>query len=121
MPGNPAHRRTASATTGVLTEADADASAGSAVLASTAESGFRAFDADVLTDRLRGRVQGYLTGEGRHLIEARCRDALQDHTTWLIHQITREVAMALETEMAGWVRDAVNDELNARANPGSAS
>jgi hypothetical protein len=71
-------------------------------------------DADVLAERLRGRFASYLTGEGRAVIEARCRDALQDHTTWLVNQITREVALALETEMTGWVREAVEEELARR-------
>jgi hypothetical protein len=71
-------------------------------------------DADVLADRLRGRFASYLTGEGRAVIEARCRDALQDHTLWLVNQITREVALALETEMTGWVREAVNEEIARR-------
>jgi hypothetical protein len=72
-------------------------------------------DADVLAERLRGRFASYLTGEGRSVIEARCRDALQDHTTWLVNQITREVALALETEMTGWVREAVEEELTRRS------
>jgi hypothetical protein len=72
-------------------------------------------DADVLAERLRGRFASYLTGEGREAIEARCRDALHDHTTWLVNQITREVALALETEMTGWVREAVNEELARRS------
>ena len=73
-------------------------------------------DADVLAERLRGRFASYLTGEGRAVIEARCRDALQDHTTWLVNQITREVALALETEMTGWVREAVNEEIARRSS-----
>jgi hypothetical protein len=72
-------------------------------------------DADVLAERLRGRFASYLTGEGRAAIEARCRDALQDHTTWLVNQITREVALTLETEMTGWVREAVNEEIARRS------
>ena len=72
-------------------------------------------DADVLAERLRGRFASYLTGEGRAVIEARCRDALQDHTTWLVNQITREVALTLETEMTGWVREAVNEEIARRS------
>lgn len=72
-------------------------------------------DADLLAERLRGRFASYLTGEGRAAIEARCREALQDHTTWLVSQITREVALALETEMTGWVREAVEEELARRA------
>lgn len=71
-------------------------------------------DADVLAERLRGRFASYLTGEGRSVIEARCRDALQDHTTWLVNQITREVALALETELGGWVREAVQEEIARR-------
>ena len=75
----------------------------------------RSLDADVLAERLRGRFANYLTGEGRSVIEARCRDALQDHTTWLVNQITREVALALETEMTGWVREAVEEEIGRRS------
>jgi Protein of unknown function (DUF2486) len=72
-------------------------------------------DADVIAERLRGRFAGFLTGEGRGIIEARCRDALQDHTSWLVNQITREVALALETELTGWVREAVDQELARRS------
>ena len=74
----------------------------------------QSLDADVLAERLRGRFASYLTGEGREVIEARCRDALQDHTTWLVSQITREVALALETEMTNWVREAVDEEMSRR-------
>jgi Protein of unknown function (DUF2486) len=73
-------------------------------------------DADVIAERLRGRFAGFLSGEGRGIVEARCRDALQDHSTWLINQITREVALALETEMTGWVREAVDEELARRTS-----
>jgi hypothetical protein len=69
------------------------------------------YDADILAERLRGRFSTYLKGEGRNLIEARCRDAFQDHTTWLVNQITREVALALEAEMVSWVREAIREEL----------
>ncbi|SOE69266.1 Protein of unknown function [Burkholderia sp. OK233] len=72
-------------------------------------------DADVIAERLRGRFAGFLTGEGRGIIEARCRDALQDHTSWLVNQITREVALALETELTGWVREAVDQEIARRS------
>jgi hypothetical protein len=78
--------------------------------------GTREYDADVLAERLRGRFATYLTGEGRDLIEARCRDAFQDHTTWLVNQITREVALALETEMLSWVREAIREEMRNRPN-----
>jgi hypothetical protein len=77
------------------------------------------YDADLLAERLRGRFASYLTGEGRSLIEARCRDAFQDHTTWLVNQITREVALALEAEMSGWVRDAIREELKHRPHGGA--
>ncbi|RKE26363.1 uncharacterized protein DUF2486 [Paraburkholderia sp. BL23I1N1] len=72
-------------------------------------------DADVIAERLRGRFAGFLTGEGRGIIEARCREALQDHTSWLVNQITREVALALETELTGWVREAVDQEMARRS------
>ncbi|MFL9951693.1 DUF2486 family protein [Paraburkholderia agricolaris] len=72
-------------------------------------------DADVIAERLRGRFTSFLAGEGRSIVEARCRDALQDHTTWLVNQITREVALALETEMTGWVKEAVDQELARRS------
>lgn len=72
-------------------------------------------DADAIAERLRGRFAGFLTGDGRGIIEARCRDALQDHTSWLVNQITREVALALETELTGWVREAVEQEIVRRS------
>jgi hypothetical protein len=75
-------------------------------------------DADVIAERLRGRFAGFLTGEGRGIIEARCRDALQEHTTLLVSQITREVALTLETEMTGWVREAVEEEIARRSGRG---
>lgn len=71
-------------------------------------------DADAIADRLRGRFTHFLTGDGRTLIEERCRESLQEHSTWLVSQITREVALALETEMTEWVREAVADELARR-------
>ncbi|RAS36027.1 DUF2486 family protein [Paraburkholderia bryophila] len=72
-------------------------------------------DADLIAERLRGRFAGFLTGEGRGVIEARCRDALQEHTGWLVSQITREVALTLETEMTAWVREAVEEEIARRS------
>ncbi|NKJ48041.1 hypothetical protein CIC12_15080 [Burkholderia sp. SG-MS1] len=75
-------------------------------------------DADVIAGRLRGRFADFLTGEGRGIIEARCHDALQEHTTLLVSRITREVALTLETEMAGWVREAVEEEIKRRAGRG---
>jgi hypothetical protein len=62
-----------------------------------------------VADRLRGRLATYLTGEGRAMVEAHCRDALADHTSWLVHQVTRELALVLEAEMSNWVRDAMRN------------
>ncbi len=73
-----------------------------------------AHDADAIADRVRGRFTHFLTGNGRALIEERCRESLQEHSTWLVSQITREVALALETELTVWVREAVADELDRR-------
>ena len=70
-------------------------------------------DADHIAERLRARFAGYLREEGRRVIEARCREALEEHTSWLVRQLTREVALALEGEVMGWVRDAVREELAA--------
>jgi len=71
-------------------------------------------DADALVDRLRGRCVTWLAGEGRAVVEARCRAALQEHSDWLVGQITREVGLALENELAAWVRDAIRDEAAPR-------
>jgi Protein of unknown function (DUF2486) len=76
-------------------------------------------DADAIADRLRGRFTHFLTGDGRALIEERCRESLQEHSTWLVSQITREVALALETEMIGWVREAVAEELSRPGKSGA--
>jgi hypothetical protein len=73
-------------------------------------------DAEVIAERLRGRFAGFLTGEGRGIIEAHSRAALQEHTTWLVNQITREVALTLESEMTGWVREAVEAEIARRSD-----
>nr|WP_256701769.1 DUF2486 family protein [Burkholderia sp. SRS-W-2-2016] len=72
-------------------------------------------DADAIAERLRGQFAGFLAGDGRGLIEARCRDAVQQHTNLLVTQITREVARALEAELTGWVREAVREELARHA------
>ncbi|NTZ08226.1 DUF2486 family protein [Burkholderia metallica] len=71
-------------------------------------------DAQHIAERLRNRVTNYLTGAGREAIEARCRDALHEHSAWLVGQVTREVALALETEVMDWVRDAVDEEIARR-------
>lgn len=72
-------------------------------------------DADVIAERLRGRFAGLLAGDARSLIEARCRDALQQHTSLLVGQITTEVVRTLEAEMNTWVRKAVADEIARRS------
>ncbi|KVZ24396.1 hypothetical protein WL15_23090 [Burkholderia multivorans] len=71
-------------------------------------------DAQHIAERLRNRLTAYLTGAGRDAIEARCREALHEHSAWLVGQITREVALALETEVMDWVRDAVDEEIARR-------
>ncbi|MBP0712916.1 DUF2486 family protein [Burkholderia sola] len=71
-------------------------------------------DAQHIAERLRNRLTNYLTGPGREAIEARCRDALHEHSAWLVGQVTREVALALETEVMDWVRDAVDEEIARR-------
>ncbi|MBU9335377.1 DUF2486 family protein [Burkholderia multivorans] len=71
-------------------------------------------DAQHVAERLRNRLTAYLTGAGRDAIEARCREALHEHSAWLVGQITREVALALETEVMDWVRDAVDEEIARR-------
>jgi hypothetical protein len=80
-------------------------------------AGFGAGDhqVDALVERLRGRCLTWLAGDGRAVVEARCRAALQDHSNWLVGQITREVGLALETELAGWVREAMRAEAASRS------
>lgn len=79
-----------------------------------AVAGLTPEDAQHIAERLRNRLTNYLTGDGRDAIEARCRDALREHSAWLVGQITREVALALETEVMDWVRDAVDEEIARR-------
>jgi hypothetical protein len=66
-------------------------------------------DAEHIADRLCARF----AQEGRRVIESRCREALEEHTAWLVRQVTREVSLALEAEVSGWVREAVREELAA--------
>ncbi|WGY67751.1 DUF2486 family protein [Burkholderia cepacia] len=79
-----------------------------------AAAGLTPEDAQHIAERLRNRLTNYLTGAGRDAIEARCRDALHEHSAWLVGQVTREVALALETEVMDWVRDAVDEEIARR-------
>jgi hypothetical protein len=111
-PGKPALARSIAEATQdsvpVLTDVIAEGKAFGASPAGTKH------EADLIAERLRGRFTSFLTGDGRELIETRCREALQEHSTWLVHQVTREVALALETEMTEWVREAVEEELVRR-------
>ncbi|CAB3682223.1 DUF2486 family protein [Trinickia soli] len=77
----------------------------------TSGAAFDARDVEFIAERLRGRFSTYLRGDARHVIEERCRGAIEEHTNWLVRQVTREVVAALEAEVAGWVRDAVSEEL----------
>ncbi|WP_342702748.1 DUF2486 family protein [Burkholderia arboris] len=79
-----------------------------------AAAGLTPEDAQHIAERLRHRLTNYLTGAGRDAIESRCRDALHEHSAWLVGQVTREVALALETEVMDWVRDAVDEEIARR-------
>ena len=76
-------------------------------------------DARDIAGRLQRRVADYLGGAGRALIEARCEAALRDHGARLVDEVTREVARTLEAEIAGWVREAVDDKLARRAARGA--
>lgn len=72
---------------------------------------FDARDIEFIAERLRSRFSTYMRQDARGMIEARCREAVEEHTNWLVRQVTREVVNALEQEVAGWVRDAVSEEL----------
>ncbi|MFD1557906.1 DUF2486 family protein [Paraburkholderia silviterrae] len=81
----------------------------------TGESDSLPPDAEALVERLSGRAMGWLTGEGRSVIEQRCAAALQEHSHWIVGQVSREIGLALETELKGWVKAALREELAARA------
>ncbi len=68
-------------------------------------------DVERIAERMRTRFSSYLRQEARGAIEVRCRDAVAEHTNWLVRQVTRDVVTALEAEVANWVRDAVREEL----------
>ncbi len=76
-----------------------------------AHATFDARDIEFIAERLRARFSTYLRRDARGVIEGHCRDAIEEHTNWLVRQVTREVLSALEQEVAGWVRDAVSEEL----------
>jgi len=75
------------------------------------EPALDARDVEFIAERLRTRFSTYLRRDARGVIEAHCREAIEEHTNWLVRQITREVVSALEQEVSGWVRDAVSEEL----------
>jgi len=111
VPGDPARAREASPMSLALEQPGA---------AAASAAGLSDHDADALVERLRGRCLTWLAGEGRAVVETRCRAALHEHSNWLVGQITREVGLALETELAGWVRDAIRDEAASRSRTGGA-
>ena len=80
------------------------------------EQASSAVDAEVIAGRIQERFADFLAGDGRGIVEARCRSAVQEHTTRLVDQITREVVSTLANEMTGWVREAVEAEI-ARRTP----
>jgi hypothetical protein len=106
VPGNPLRAHNV---------AEAKSVTAAAVKAAVEPEGLFAHDADALVERLRGRCMTWLTGEGRAVIEARCSAAMQEHSTWLVGQVSREIGLALETELKVWVKAAVREELAARA------
>ena len=97
----------------------AGAPAAAPAATASAASGAAAPNVDALVERLRGRCHAWLAGEGQAVIEARCRAALQAHTDRLVGEITREVGLALETELVDWVRDAMRDETASRSGGGA--
>ncbi|MDR3098266.1 MAG: DUF2486 family protein [Paraburkholderia sp.] len=82
-------------------------------------------EAEALVGRLSGRAMSWLTGDGRGVIEARCAAAMQEHSHWIVGQVSREIGLALEAELRGWVKAAVREELAARegqsAQPGQSA
>ena len=92
-----------------MSAAAAPVSAATASAASPAALDHR--DVDLIAERLRTRFASYLRQDARGVIEARCKDAVLEHTNWLVRQVTRDVVIALEAEVTSWVRDAVREEL----------
>jgi hypothetical protein len=78
------------------------------------EQASSAVDAELIAERLQERFADFLAGDGRGIVEARCRSAVQEHTTRLVDQVTREVVSTLANEMTGWVREAVEAEITRR-------
>jgi hypothetical protein len=76
-------------------------------------------DSRHIAERLQGRVADYLSGEGRALIDARCREAVQQHAAWLVGEVSQQVVMALAPEFERWVAEAVDEALARRGAPQS--
>ncbi|WP_186126657.1 DUF2486 family protein [Burkholderia gladioli] len=72
-----------------------------------------------IAERLQGRVADYLSGEGRALIDARCREAVQQHAAWLVGEVSQQVVTALAPEFERWVAEAVDEALARRGAPQS--
>ena len=70
-----------------------------------------AYEAQLIAERMQGRVTQFLSGDARALIEERCQDVLRAHSAKLVQDITREVSLALEAHMREWVSVAVEEEL----------
>ncbi|MBU9178964.1 DUF2486 family protein [Burkholderia gladioli] len=76
-------------------------------------------DSRHIAERLQGRVADYLSGEGRALIDARCREAVQQHAAWLVGEVSQQVVTALAPEFERWVAEAVDEALARRGVPQS--
>ncbi|WP_186215025.1 DUF2486 family protein [Burkholderia gladioli] len=76
-------------------------------------------DSRHIAERLQGRVADYLSGEGRALIDARCREAVQQHAAWLVGEVSQQVVTALAPEFERWVAEAVDEALARRDAPQS--
>ncbi|WP_186136186.1 DUF2486 family protein [Burkholderia gladioli] len=76
-------------------------------------------DSRHIAERLQGRVADYLSGEGRALIDARCREAVQQHAAWLVGEVSQQVVTALAPEFERWVAEAVDEALARRRAPQS--
>ncbi|WP_186250269.1 DUF2486 family protein [Burkholderia gladioli] len=76
-------------------------------------------DSRHIAERLQGRVADYLSGEGRVLIDARCREAVQQHAAWLVGEVSQQVVTALAPEFERWVAEAVDEALARRGAPQS--
>ncbi|MEX3555705.1 MAG: DUF2486 family protein [Burkholderia gladioli] len=76
-------------------------------------------DSGRIAERLQGCVADYLSGEGRALIDARCREAVQRHAAWLVGEVSQQVVTALAPEFERWVAEAVDEALAQRDAPQS--